>query len=102
MALSVGYQKNFNTLRRAFRAGDAALVECQSAATGETVAVVCAVTRKPDGSVEFLPFATLFSGNPYHEVNPPNPAGGFYSQKEVHGGSHGRLKSGSEAQPPLS
>ena len=39
MALSKGYQHNFATLRRAFRTGDAALVECQLAATGETAAV---------------------------------------------------------------
>ena len=83
MALSVGYKKNFNTLRRAFRTGDAALMECQSAATGQTAAVICAANRLADGSIEFIPFATMFPGNPYQEVNPPNPDGGFYSE-EIH------------------
>jgi len=70
MALSAGYKKNFNTLRRAFRAGDAALLECQSATTGETVAVICAANKQPNGAVEFVPFATMFSGNPYQAVYP--------------------------------
>jgi hypothetical protein len=88
MSLSLGYQQNFNTLRRAFRAGDAALMECQLAATGETAAVLCVVNRLADGAVEFAPVATMFPGNPYEALNPPNPNGGFYSQEEVHGGPH--------------
>ena len=85
MSLSVGQKRNFNTLRRAFRTGDAALVECHSAASGETTAVICAVNRLPDGQFEFVLVATMFSGNPYEAVNPPNPDGGFYSQEEVPG-----------------
>jgi hypothetical protein len=88
MPLSQGYRKNFNTLRRAFLAGDAALMECQLAATGEPVAVICAANRLSDSSVEFVPFATLFSGNPYEAFNPPKPEGGFYSQEEVHAEDH--------------
>ncbi len=84
MSLSKGYQHNFATLCRAFLAGDVALIECQVAATGETVAVLCAVNRLVDGDFEFIPFATMFPGNPYEAVNPPNPDSGFYSQKEVH------------------
>jgi hypothetical protein len=85
MALSKGYKCNFATLRRAFRAGDVALMECQLAATGETTAVICAANRLADGSVEFVPFAAMFPGNPYEAVNPPNPDGGFYSQEEARG-----------------
>lgn len=85
MPLSVGHQRNFSTLRRAFRAGDAALVECQLVATGEMAAVICAVNRRPDGHLEFVPLATMFPGNPYQAVNPPNPQGGFFSQEEIHG-----------------
>ena len=65
-------------------AGDAALMECQLVVTGEPAAVNCAANRLADGGAEFLPFAMLFSGNPYEAVNPPNPDGGFYSQEEVH------------------
>ena len=84
MSLSLGHRQNFDTLRRAMLAGDAALMECQLAATGEPVAVICAANRLADDGVEFAPFAMLFSGNPYEAVNPPNPDGGFYSQEEVH------------------
>ena len=84
MSLSQGHRQNFDTLRRAMLAGDAALMECQLAATGEPVAVICAANGLAEGGAEFVPFAMLFSGNPYEAVYPPNPDGGFYSQEEVH------------------
>jgi hypothetical protein len=83
MALLPGYKANFDTLRRAFLAGDAALMECQMAATGEAVVVVCAANRQDDGSVEFAPFAMLFPDNPYELLNPPKPEGGFFTQDEI-------------------
>ena len=83
MAILDGHRKNFETLRKAFLAGDIALMECQSASTGEAVAVVCAANRLPDGAVDFVPFATLFNGNPFEEVNPPKADGGFYNQAEI-------------------
>ena len=83
MPLLAGHKANFDTLREAFLAGDAALMDCQLAATGEEVAVICAATRLPDGEVEFAPFAMLFNDNPYKLVNPPNPDGGFHNQKET-------------------
>jgi len=49
MPLTLGQKKNFETLRRAMLAGDAALVECPLAATGEAVAVVCAANRLAAG-----------------------------------------------------
>jgi hypothetical protein len=82
MALPVGHKHNFDTLRRAFVAGHAALLECQLAATGETVAVICAANGLPDDGVEFVPCAMMFQGNPYTILNPPNPAGGFSQQTE--------------------
>lgn len=45
MPLSVGDKQNFDTLRRAMLAGDAALLECQSVANGSPVAVVYAAKR---------------------------------------------------------
>jgi hypothetical protein len=83
MPLSSTQKNKFNTLRRAVLAGDAALMECPLAATGEAVAVICATNRLADGDVEFVPFAMMFSTNPYTTVNPPNPDGGFYSQEEA-------------------
>jgi hypothetical protein len=83
MPLLPGHRANFDTLHQAFLAGDAALMECQLAATGETVAVICAANHQDDGGVAFVPFAMFFNDDPYRLVNPPNPDGGFFSQKEV-------------------
>ena len=85
MALPAGHRQNFDTLCRAVRAGDAALMECQHAATGKPTAVICAVNRPADGNYEFVPLALLFSDNPYTTVNLPDPGGGFCTQGEVHG-----------------
>jgi hypothetical protein len=81
MPLLPGHKANFETLRQAFLNGDAALMECELTATGVPVAVVCAANRLPDGGVEFVPFATMFNENPYEALNPPNPEGGFCTQK---------------------
>ena len=83
MTLAIGHKHNFETLREAISAGDAALLECQLTATGETVPVICAANRLPDGGVEFVPLAMQFNDDPYTIVNPPNPDGGFHSQDEV-------------------
>ena len=88
MPLIASQKDNFNTLHRAFRSGDAALMECQLAATGEPVAVVCAANRQPDKSVDFVPFAMFFPDDPYRILNPPNPDVGFFTQEEVHGEHH--------------
>lgn len=66
-----GYKSNFNTLQRTFSNGDAALVECTDNRTGAPVFTVCAVQRREDGSIEMVPLAKLFDGNPYEELNPP-------------------------------
>jgi len=84
MPLRKGHKQNFDTLRRAMLAGDAALLECQLAATGEPVAVICAANRLAGGGAEFVPLAMLFNDNPYRAVSPPNPDGGFCTQEEVH------------------
>jgi hypothetical protein len=84
MPLSVGDKQNFDTLHRAIVAGDAALLECQSVATGSPVAVICAANRLAGDGAEFVPLAMLFNDNPYRAVNPPDPDGGFYTQEEVH------------------
>jgi hypothetical protein len=83
MALAIEHRQNFDTLVQAFENGDVALMECQLAATGEPVPVICASNRSQDGEFEFVPFATMFSDNPYRLVNPPNPDGGFFSQDNV-------------------
>lgn len=82
MALAPGHRRNFETLRQAFAHGDAALMECQLATTGEVVPVICAANRLPDGEIEFVPFGMLFNDNPYELLNPPDPDGGFHGQEK--------------------
>lgn len=67
---------NLKTILQAANAGHLALVECQLKATGEKIAVLCAIGR--DGEeMAITPFAALFNGNPFEMLNPPNPSGGF-------------------------
>lgn len=70
MALKPGDEANFNTLMRACKDENLALLECTDTKTGEYVAVVCAVQIGSKGEVEVIPLAKLFQGNPYDEVQP--------------------------------
>ena len=70
MALKPGDRKNFETLQRAIRKGDACLSECRDQRTGAYVAVICALNR-PKGDYELVPLARMFTDNPYEEVAPP-------------------------------
>ena len=83
MALAQHQKQNFETLCRAVRDGNVAVMECQLATTQEVVAVICAVHSTESDEIEFVPFAMLFTGNPYETVNPPDPESGFHSQEEV-------------------
>lgn len=76
MAIEEGYKANFHTLLRA--AGDErlALVECLDIKTRQRVMVVSAISDR-DGEFDIVPLAKMFDGNPYEELAPPNPEGGF-------------------------
>jgi hypothetical protein len=70
--ITEGYRANFETLQRAFANGDVALLECTDKQTRQPVMVVCAVGFDPaTEEYAFTPFAKLFDGNPYEEVDPP-------------------------------
>jgi hypothetical protein len=77
------HAKNFETLRKAFAAGDVCLMETEIVATKERVAAICAVKRHENGDTEIIPFALMMNGNPYELLNPPKPEGGFVTQKEA-------------------
>lgn len=75
-AIQKGYKANFETLLRASKNGDLALLDCQDKATRKTVRVIVAVAF--DGKeYSFSPLAKMFDGNPYDELNPPDPNGGY-------------------------
>jgi antitoxin (DNA-binding transcriptional repressor) of toxin-antitoxin stability system len=68
------HKRNFDTLLRAAKDGNLVLVECTETATGEKVAVICAVNR-PDGEYELVPMARFWNGNPYDVIEPPTTQG---------------------------
>jgi len=70
MAIPVGHKDNFQTLVRAFNNGQVCLLECTDKTTRNKVMVICAV-QKVGEEFELVPFAKMFDGNPYDEVEPP-------------------------------
>lgn len=65
------HKQNFETLRKAFLNGQVSLMDCTIKATGEHVAVICAMSPQ-DNQMEFIPFAMLFNDNPYEILVPPS------------------------------
>lgn len=70
MAIPDYTRTNFETLMKAAKAGDLALMECTEVASGETRYVLCAVCRDDDECV-MTPFGHLAPGNPYDAYIPP-------------------------------
>lgn len=69
MSLHSSDRENFETLLKAAKNDDLALVECTDKKTGAYVAAVCAI-HKEGGEYVVTPIAKLFV-NPYEEINPP-------------------------------
>lgn len=78
MAIAKGYKQNFETLRRACKNGDLALLETKDKSSGAIVYAVVACQHEDDGEITMVPLAKMFDGNPYDELSPPNPDGGFF------------------------
>jgi hypothetical protein len=77
MAIPDGARKNFDTLLRAARDGNLALIDCLDAMTRKPRYVLCAIGRS-NGECVMTPFSHLASGNPYDAYLPPgvdDPAG---------------------------
>lgn len=70
MAISEGYKHNFETMKRAFEAGDVCLMEVKRRADGALVACVCAVEEE-GSSYTMVPLAIMCEGNPYEDFLPP-------------------------------
>jgi|WetSurMetagenome_2_1015567.scaffolds.fasta_scaffold172087_5 hypothetical protein len=66
------HKKNFETLRKAFASNQVCLMDCTLNATGEHVAVICAVNLV-SGEYQMVPFAMFLNGNPYELLTPPSP-----------------------------
>lgn len=63
--LSPSIKANFETLTRAFRNNDVAIVASRDAKTGEPVTLLCAMQKEDDDEVTIVPFAIMIDGNPY-------------------------------------
>ena len=68
-----GHKENFECLRKAFAQGDVCLAACTLLATGEKVAVICAVNNDTDKeeNIQLVPMAMFFNGNPYELLEAP-------------------------------
>ena len=69
--LTDGDKSNFETLARAFRNEDAALVSAIDKASREPRALVCAMHRNEDGTITPVPFAVMVWGNPFEMFHDP-------------------------------
>lgn len=65
------HKTNFETLKKACRDGNVALMDCVLKSTGEHVAAVCAVSRDDDEQFVFTPFTMFFNGNPFEMLISP-------------------------------
>ena len=81
MAIPAGHRKNFETLVRAVKNGDAAILEVQEKATKNTRVAIVAVSRKGNECL-IVPLALMFDGDPYAVLNPPDPKGGFIEHEK--------------------
>ena len=76
MPIPKSHKVNLKTIIRAAKAGALCIVDCQDRLTGKSIAVLCAV-EQDGGEYSIVPFAKMSDGNPYDELNPPNPDGGY-------------------------
>ena len=80
MALRVGDKANFETLLRAARHGNLALVESRRVRDGSYVALLAAITMDQAGSFVVTPFAELPDGNPFELYEDPTAFESFKKQ----------------------
>jgi Family of unknown function (DUF6117) len=74
MAIPDAIKTNFNSLERAFRNGDIALLECRNRSNGEPAYAICAINlrRQTDSEpeIEMVPFGLMFNDVPYEMLIP--------------------------------
>lgn len=83
--LSKGDRDNFDTLLKAARNADLALLEVRRRSDGAVVAAVCAVSKNAADSEDaytFVPLAIMVEGNPYELFDAPVPNGGYKNEEE--------------------
>lgn len=68
-----GHAVNLQTIIKAAKNGDLALMECKRVSDGKIVAVLCCVGRQGKEYI-FAPMAEMFEDNPYEQWLPPDEA----------------------------
>lgn len=69
MAIKEGYRANFDTILRAARNNDLALIEAKRDSDGKEVVLLCAVASDEE-EYNITPFAEMCSGNPFEDYIP--------------------------------
>jgi Family of unknown function (DUF6117) len=68
------FRTNFNSLEKAFRNGDIALIECRDRRNGEPAYVICVINlhRQADRGpeIEMVPFGLMFNNDPCEMLIP--------------------------------
>lgn len=74
MAIPEAIKTNFNTLVKAFKQEDIALLECLDRNTGESAYAICAVNliqqAVAEPEIEMVPLGLMFSSDPYEMLIP--------------------------------
>jgi hypothetical protein len=76
MALQEGDRKNFNTLLKAAKNGDLALVESRRNSDGQYVALIAMVYQEPSGEYVIVPVGEMVAGDPFQLYADPSNFGG--------------------------
>lgn len=69
--LNDAYKTNYETLLRAVKNEDLALVSAIRKADQAPVALLCAMHRLPDGNIIPVPLAVMVEGNPFELFEDP-------------------------------
>lgn len=80
MAINPVHIKNFNTMLKAAKNGDLALLEAKEKATGLVRAVIVMVGRDKD-DYTMTPLGHFCDENPFDAYYPAAPEGGFHGEE---------------------
>jgi hypothetical protein len=104
MAIPEAIRTNFNTLVKAVKQEDIALLECRDRNTGEFAYAICAINRirqaDREPEIEFVPFGLMFTSDPYETLIPASDPefDDLSSKKKMKAGGK-RRRQGRENRP---
>jgi hypothetical protein len=104
MAIPEAIKTNFNTMVKAVKQEDIALLECRNRNTGEAAYAICAINRirqaNSEPEIEMVPFGVMFSNDPYEILIPASaPEFDELSDKKKMNAGGKRRRQGRENRP---